>query len=403
MNRGLRNTLLGCLGLFAITAPFIWFRLDYNTTAQTVELIPALSKGVKFFQGLLPVFIALAACFAWQRLQKKISIPAAAQRSGQWLARQQQNPLLLPAAVLLLFSATFWLDAKNLNYAVTVGIFMLQALGLNITTGMTGLLVLGYAGFYAFGGYAFAIAQILIPGLPWWAALPFVFLAGGILGWLVGLPCLRLRGDYLAIVTLGFAESFRELMRNLEITGGDKGISLAASSKFQGMLGLNGLQSSYVFTLLAVILSVFFIYRIYHSAIGRAWIAIREDEIAASSMGVPVVRMKLLAFALSAAFAALAGQFTACHVGFIDPASSAFEQSVIVLAMVILGGMGSIPGVLLGSTLLYLIPTLLRDQFPSISDYRLLIFGIIMVVMMLYRPQGLWGSKRHQLELKAGS
>jgi branched-chain amino acid transport system permease protein len=150
-----------------------------------------------------------------------------------------------------------------------------------------------------------------------------------------------------------------------------------------------------------VALSVFVIYRLYHSPIGRAWIAIREDETAAGAMGVPVTQMKLLAFALSSAFAGIAGVLYVSCVGFIDPEACAFEQSVLVLAMVILGGLGSIPGALLGSAVLYLIPTLLRDQFPAISDYRLLLFGVIMVVMMLYRPQGLLGSRRRELEVTA--
>jgi branched-chain amino acid transport system permease protein len=400
MKRPLRQILLSVLGLFFITAPFIWFKLDYNFSTQTVLLVPALQKGLHFFQGLLPAFVALCFVFAWRQLHQHLLPSSVKSELSQSFHAYIKHPRALPLLCLALLSVTFFFDNKSLNMAVFTGLFMLQALGLNITTGMTGLLVLGYAGFYAFGGYAFALAQILIPGLPWWTALPFVFALGALIGTLVGLPCLRLRGDYLAIVTLGFSESFRELMRNLEITGGDKGIILAPTSKIQGLLNLSPLQTSYLITLIAVVLSVFCIYRIYHSAIGRAWIAIREDEIAAAAMGIPVVRMKLLAFSLSAAFAALAGQLYVCHIGFIDPAICAFEQSVMVLAMVILGGLGSIPGVLLGAALLYWIPTLLRDHFPALSDYRLLLFGIIMVVMMLYRPQGLWGSRRHQLELK---
>jgi branched-chain amino acid transport system permease protein len=403
MNCSPRHILIGILGILAITAPFIWFHLDYQPQTQTVQLEPALAKGLIFFRGLIPVFIVLTLFIAWQRCSKYIPLPPALKAIGHGLSRFKYHTYFPLALGLLLILASFVLDAKSLSLGVFMGLFMLQALGLNITTGMTGLLVLGYAGFFAYGGYVFALAQILIPGLPWWSAMPVVFLLGAVIGGLVGLPCLRLRGDYLAIVTLGFAESFRELMRNLEITGGNKGISLNSDSKIQGFLGISSLQSSFLIILGMVAVSVFVIHRLYHSAIGRAWIAIREDEIAASAMGIPVVRMKLLAFALSAAFAALAGQLYVCYVGFIDPAACAFEQSVLVLAMVILGGMGSIPGVLLGSALLYLIPALLRDQFPAISDYRLLLFGSIMVVMMLYRPQGLLGSKRHQLELKPGT
>jgi branched-chain amino acid transport system permease protein len=401
MSRGARNFLLGALGLLLITAPFIWFKLDYNFTQQTVQLRPALQRGLAFFQGLGPAFAVAALVAAWGPLKKRAGLPDLTERWPAAWQKAGDSPWFYPGTLAAVLVLGFFLDAKSLNNGIYVGLFMLQALGLNIITGMTGLLVLGYAGFFAFGAYAFAVGQILLPGLPWWLALPLVFAAGGGVGWLVGLPCLRLRGDYLALVTLGFAESFRELMRNLEITGGDKGISLNLASKIQGFFGCSGLQITYWVVAAVVALSVLVIHRLYHSPIGRAWIAIREDETAAGAMGVPVTQMKLLAFALSSAFAALAGVLYVSCIGFVDPDACAFEQSVLVLAMVILGGLGSIPGALLGSSLLYLIPTLLRDQFPSISDYRLLLFGVIMVVMMLYRPQGLLGSRRRELEVNA--
>lgn len=395
----IRPILLGILGLLAITAPFVWFRLAYNVQEQTVQLQPAPARGWAFFEGILPAFFVVLLFAGWGPLKKRVPVPAVPEIWKSRWADAAGRPWFWPAWALAAGGAALVLDAKGLSMGIFMGIFMLQALGLNIVTGMTGLLVLGYAGFFAFGGYAFAVAQVLVPGLPWWAVFPVGFALGGGVGWLVGLPCLRLRGDYLALVTLGFAESFRELMRNLEITNGDKGISLGASSKIQPLLGLSSMQMTFVVVVAMVAASVFVILRIYHSPVGRAWIAIREDETAAAAMGVPVIRMKLLAFALSAAFAALAGVLYAAHVGFIDPTACAFEQSVMVLAMVILGGLGSIPGVLLGSALLYLIPTLLRDQIPSLSDYRLLLFGVIMVAMMLYRPQGLLGSRRHELEM----
>jgi branched-chain amino acid transport system permease protein len=284
-----------------------------------------------------------------------------------------------------------------------MGLYMIRALGLNITIGFTGLLVLGYAGFVSLGAYAFAVGQHSIPDLSWWMAAPLVFIIGGIAGFLVGLPCLRLRGDYLAIVTLGFAESFRELTRNLEkITGGEQG--LIVSNSIQSItLPIVGIISkplvTYWIVVLVVFATVWFIQRIYGSRIGKAWIAIREDEIAAASMGIPVVKMKLLAFALSAAFGALSGVLMVAYTPFIDPSAAQFDESVKVLAMVILGGLGSIPGVLFGSAVLYLIPEILRDRLPFLSEYRLLLFGVIMVVMMLYRPQVIFGTKRHQLEL----
>jgi branched-chain amino acid transport system permease protein len=317
---------------------------------------------------------------------------------------------------------------------------MLLALGLNITVGMTGLLVLGYAGFYGFGAYFFALGQQNFPFFPWWFALPLAFVLGGGVGYLLGLPCLRLRGDYLAIVTLGFAEAFRELMRNLSNddadptahssfvnsllnifnTHGDKGIILGGGAIFHRFAGINEGQMGYLITALILFLAVFLVQRLYHSPVGRAWVAIRENEVAAEAVGVPVVQMKLLAFSLSAAIASLAGVIFGAKDGFISPDVATFQQSIIVLAMVILGGLGNTYGALLGAALLYLVPEYLkllpnaiqenpwigavvpgfvRNSFADLSDYRLLIFGAVMVLMMLYRPQGLIGSSRRKTEM----
>lgn len=392
----------GALLLFAITAPFLWLKLSYDYNLGQVTAHFSAVKGVKFFLDLTPIFATglLVAGF-WilpRSWRARISPPAA------WTHRAKQaafQPWFQPALFLLVLNMAFWLDFNSLSVAIFVGLCMIQALGLNIAIGMTGLLVLGYAAFYAMGGYTFAILQRYLPGLSWWSALPIAFLVGGAAGWVVGLPCLRLRGDYLAIVTLGFGESFRELMRNLpEITGGDKGLIVPAHAKIKALGSLNQIQVTYLVVVCFVFLAVYAGIRIYRSWIGRAWIAIREDEIAAAAMGIPVVRMKLLAFALSASFASVAGVLYVGYSGFINPEACTFESSVMILAMVILGGLGSIPGVLLGAALLYLIPTLMRDYLPAIADYRLLLFGIIMVLMMIFRPQGLLGSRRHQLEIQ---
>ena len=297
---------------------------------------------------------------------------------------------------------------------------MILALGLNITVGMTGLLVLGYAGFYAFGAYVFALGQQDLPYFPWWLATPVAFLLGGCAGYLLGLPCLRLRGDYLAIVTLGFAEAFRELIRNLPITGADQGIILQPAATFRPMLGLDKHQVTYLTTMVLLFIAVFLVGRIHRSPIGRAWNAIRENEIAAASVGVPVVQMKLLAFSLSAAIAAVAGVLYGAKDGFVSPALGEFQQSITILAMVILGGLGNSYGALLGAALLYLvpewlkllpntlqqnpglssaIPSFLRNALANFSDYHLLLFGAVMVIMMLYRPQGLLGSSRRKDEI----
>lgn len=393
----------GTLGLLLISAPFIWLRLRYDYNLGTVETSVSWAHGWKFWQGLLPVFGFVGGLFLlrWFWVQSSRSTQA-----WSWTSPQSRllttHPWFEPALLAFLLALGFFLNAKNLNLFVFVGFYMILALGLNITIGFTGLLVLGYASFYALGSYVFAVGQKIVPGTTWWMWLPAAGLLGALAGFLVGLPCLRLRGDYLAIVTLGFGESFRELVRNLgEITGGDRGLSVQAEAKIQKIGTLSSLTVTYLIVVFGVFGAVLFLRRLYHSRVGRAWIAIREDEVAAAAMGINIVRMKLLAFALSASFAALAGVLYVGHIGFIDPEACTFENSALILAMVILGGLGSIPGALLGAALLYLIPNLLRDHFPAISDYRLFLFGVIMVIMMLYRPQGLLGSSRHKAELQS--
>ena len=416
-----RPYLLGALGLAFLTFPFLWLQLQPDFTQNTMGVSWAPWHGLQFFSDLSPVF--LVAILIWlgnwatrhfhvaRRLSENASAQKAAafwDKSWAWIAM----PVVL--------CSTFFLSASGLNLFTNVGIYMLLALGLNITVGMTGLLVLGYAGFYGFGAYFFALAQNYLPYFPWWMAGPLAFFLGGAVGYLLGLPCLRLRGDYLAIVTLGFAEAFRELMRNLDATGSDKGIIFHRSAVFHGFAGLRTGQVGFIITALVLFLAVFLVQRLYHSQVGRAWIAIRENEVAAASVGVPVVQMKLLAFSLSAAIAAVTGVIYGAMDGFISPDICTFQQSIMVLAMVILGGLGNTYGALLGAALLYLVPEYLKllpstiqdtawlsaitppflnDAFQHLSDYRWLLFGAVMVIMMLYRPQGLLGSSRRKIEI----
>jgi branched-chain amino acid transport system permease protein len=416
-----RPYLLGLLGLAAITFPFLWLALDPDFANNTMRVRWAPAHGLQFFSDLSPVFLIAFLIwlgswsnrrFGWQG---RIAALPAWQRSGhavetywQWMAM----PLVLVGA--------FTLSSSGLSLLTNVGIYMILALGLNITVGMTGLLVLGYAGFYGFGAYVFALGQEALPFFPWWLAGPCAFVLGGGAGYLLGLPCLRLRGDYLAIVTLGFAEAFRELIRNLPATGADQGIILRNAGLFHGALGMGKGQTGFVLTALLLFLAVFLVERVHRSPIGRAWIAIRENEVAAASVGIPVVQMKLLAFSLSAAVAAVAGVLYGAKDGFVSPAMCEFQQSIMILAMVILGGLGNSYGALLGAALLYLVPEYLKllpstirqdatlsvlvppflqNALSDLSDYRLLLFGAVMVIMMLYRPQGLLGSRRRKTEM----
>jgi len=440
MNSHKRTFLLGILGLAALTFPFLWLQLAPNFTNNTVGITWAPWHGLQFFGDLSPVFVISFLIWLGIRINRRFGWEDAIAASPAWQrSAQTWTHYWAWGTMPLVLACAFFFNASSLSLFTTVGIYMLLALGLNITVGMTGLLVLGYAGFYGFGAYFFALAQQNVSYFPWWLAAPLAFFLGGGVGYLLGLPCLRLRGDYLAIVTLGFAEAFREMMRNLSNddtnpsssplvrslahifdTGGDKGIILSDHSTFGRIAGLTSNQLSYLITALALFLAVFLIQRLYHSPVGRAWMAIRENEVAAEAVGVPVVQMKLLAFSLSAAIAAVAGVLYGAQNGFVSPDICAFRESIMVLAMVILGGLGNSYGALLGAALLYLVPQYLnlmpsiisgspalsaivpgfvRDSLQHLSDYRLLLFGGVMVLMMLYRPQGLLGSRRRKTEI----
>jgi branched-chain amino acid transport system permease protein len=386
------RALLPALAVFLRASPFLFFVLDPDFVAGTVALAPSIPHATTILSVVVPA-IAIGACAGLLlRLQDRIwpkSVVAGATHTVL------EKPWKLLLAMVVVVPAGFFLSAKGLSLGVFVCLHMILALGLNVTVGMTGLLVLGYAAFYAAGAYAAALS-----GLPWFATLPLGAVVAAALGWLVGLPCLRLRGDYLAIVTLGFAEAFRELVRNLGVTGGDMGLIVPAPARLAAIGPFTTTQVSWSVCAVSVALVTLSVHHLYHSRIGRAWVAIREDEIAAASMGIPVVRLKLLAFTVSAGLAGVAGALFAGFTGFVDPSLATFEQSVLVLAMTILGGLGSIPGSLVGALLLYLLPSYLRDWFPAISDYRLFFFGLVLVAMMVLRPQGLLGSPRHKLELE---
>lgn len=398
--------LVPLVAILLLTAPFLWWTLDVDYIAGTVGLSFSPAHAGKFLQGLGPALVlgALALGISALMRRKGWKFPALAapvrHRLNNKVRAFKDRPWALPALVFVLWLPALFLGSKGLSQGTFVALYVILATGLNITVGMAGILVLGYSAFLGIGAYTFAILQQWIP-LPWYAALPLGFAVSAALGWLVALPSLRLRGDYFALVSLGFAEALREILRNGgDITGGDKGISIALANRITGVGPFSSQQVAYMAAAAVALLSVAAIERIYRSRLGRAWVAIREDEIAAGSMGIPVVRMKLLAFALSAGLAGMAGVLFAGFTVFVDPSVCTFEESVLVLAMVILGGLGSIPGAVVGAFLLYLIPTWLRDWFPALQDYRLLIFGMILVATMLVNPQGLLGSRRHRLELE---
>ncbi|HRS22295.1 MAG TPA: branched-chain amino acid ABC transporter permease, partial [Clostridia bacterium] len=261
-------------------------------------------------------------------------------------------------------------------------------LGLNIIVGFAGLLSLGYAAFFAVGAYTTGIL-ITHYGVSFWLTLPVSVLMAIIAGLAIGAPTLKLRSDYLAIVTLGFGEITRLAARNLQITGRATGLVGIDRPVLFGMT-LYKINHFYYAFLIVAILAIFVSYRLQDSRLGRAWKCIREDEDAAEAMGINVVAVRLYAFVIGSVFGAVAGSFMAVKMTAISPESFLFTQSVMILLAVVLGGMGKIPGVILGACSIVVFP----EVFRGIGEYRMLIFGLLLLVLMIYRPQGLW-PERH--------
>ncbi|MCX7919755.1 MAG: branched-chain amino acid ABC transporter permease [bacterium] len=302
----------------------------------------------------------------------------------------------------LAISNAWYQNLYIIHILFDVGCYVMLALGLNIVLGFTGLLNLGYIAFFGIGAYTYAILNTFFT-LSFWVALPIAGIITAVFGLLLGIPSLRVRGDYLAIVTLGFGEIVRIILNNWEsVTNGPRGMdNLAPPILIRTVHFFPIIFSSEVFfyylILTLILLTVFIVRRLDQSRIGRAWVAIREDEVAAATMGIPVTRLKWLAFSLGATFAGLVGCVFASRQGFISPESFTFMESVIVVSMVVLGGLGSIPGAIVGAIILAILPELLRLR--GFESYRMLLFGLAMILLMLFRPQGLFGSKRRYLEL----
>lgn len=341
------------------------------------------------------------------------------------------TPVLVTGAVVLAFAFPLLhlyglVGAVWVRLGATVGIFVILALGLNIIIGETGLLNLGYMAFFAVGAYTTAILSSpwLDIHLPWW----LLFFLSGILavlfGFLLGLPTLRLRGDYLAIVTLAFGEIMRITLNNWEaLTNGPGGLPGIDEPVFFG-LRVDTNTEFYYLALVVILVCIVIIRNLKNSRLGRALNALREDELAAECSGIDVSRVKLLSFMVSALFAGFAGAIFASLQKFVNPFYFGFMQSVLVVSMVVLGGMGSIAGAVVGAVALYSLPQIIRqalaDWFPLVfgegfyenwpkqlqslfldfDTYRMLIFGALMVLMMIFRPEGLIPNRRRQRELR---
>ena len=343
--------------------------------------------------------------------------------------------LVLPR--VLQYFGTAWVRIADLAL-----LYVMLALGLNIVVGYAGLLDLGYVAFYAVGAYMFGLlaSPHLAENFAWfaahfpdgvhlslWLVIPLALVLAACTGVLLGIPVLKLRGDYLAIVTLGFGEIIRIFLNNLDhpanITNGPKGLGQIDSVKIFGLdlakrqelfgFDINSVTLYYYLFLALVLITIVICYRLQDSRIGRAWMAIREDEIAAKAMGINTRNMKLLAFGMGASFGGVSGAMFAAFQGFVSPESFSLMESVMIVAMVVLGGLGHIPGVILGAVLLSALPEVLRyvaGPLQAMTDGRLdasilrqLLIALAMIIIMLLRPRGLWPSPEHGKSLASKS
>lgn len=417
MRRVLPDALIAAVLTVVLLVPIFGLRIhvdgvdvSLNRTPMPVVVAVVIVFLLRLFrQPLQRVWATLRVPDSWRENVLTTALRRAKQqpryRLALWL-------LLLAAAVIWPFTAS----RGAVDVMTLALIYVMLGLGLNIVVGFAGLLVLGYAAFYAVGAYTYALlAQHF--GLSFWLGLPVAGALAASTGFLLGLPVLRLRGDYLAIVTLGFGEITRLLLNNLNfLTGGPDGIgniprpglfglefsrrASTGGTTFHDFFGIAysgdyGVIFLYLLGLALVLLILFVIDRLLRMPLGRAWEALREDEIACRSLGLSPTVIKLSALTLSAAFAGLAGAFFAARQGHINPESFTFIESAMVLAIVVLGGMGSQLGVMLAAIAITALPELARE----FDEYRMLAFGLVMVLMMIWRPQGLIPAARPRLEL----
>lgn len=371
------------------------------------ELLKAVSLAAVVTAGRVAISL-----FQISAIGRKLAAGFASGHNGITVKTgQETSPLFI---LVLLFiaglSLPFFADKYFLGIAILALIYCLLGLGLNIVVGLAGLLDLGFVAFYAVGAYLLALGSQYI-GLGFWGALVIAPFIAGLCGMILAFPVLKMHGDYLAIVTLGFGEIIRLVLNNwLEFTGGPNGASVPPPTVFgleftrtakQGGVPIHdyfGVSYSadykfwfiYIVLFLVVCIVIYAVERLRVMPLGRMWEALREDEVACRSLGVNHVFTKLTAFMLGASTGGLAGVFFAVHQGFVNPTSFTFFESALILAIVVLGGLGSTVGVILAALVLTILPELLRD----FAEYRVLVFGILMVVMMMWKPRGLVRIKR---------
>ncbi|WP_407315596.1 high-affinity branched-chain amino acid ABC transporter permease LivM [Pseudomonas sp. nanlin1] len=416
MSKPFKSALFSALLVWAVAYPVLGLKLAFSGVTLVVQ---NASAGTVITIAACSLLMFLRVLFAERigGLRRNSGTPLIPAKAAHFFTLPSTQRWFILALVVLAFVWPFFGSRGAVDIATLILIYVMLGLGLNIVVGLAGLLDLGYVGFYAVGAYGYALLSHYF-GLSFWECLPLAGLLAATFGFLLGFPVLRLRGDYLAIVTLGFGEIIRIFLRNLtDITGGPNGISniekptlfglsferraAEGSQTFHQFFGLEYSPISkviflYLIALLMALAALFVINRLLRMPIGRAWEALREDEIACRALGLNPTVIKLSAFTLGAAFAGFAGSFFAARQGLVTPESFTFIESAIILAIVVLGGMGSQLGVILAAIVMILLPELMRE----FSDYRMLMFGAMMVLMMIWRPQGLLPMQRPHMELR---
>ncbi|MCD6397251.1 MAG: high-affinity branched-chain amino acid ABC transporter permease LivM [Spirochaetaceae bacterium] len=342
----------------------------------------------------------------WRYLleRKNMQNPLSSKKSLQmriieWAnANPKIKPVALIAVSLFVLAFPFLAGMYQTSIMTTALMYIVLGLGLNIVVGLGGLLHLGYAAFYAVGAYTYALLNYHF-GLSFWICLPIGAGLATIMGILLAIPVLRLRGDYLAIVTLGFGEVIRIVLENWNgLSFGPSGIAQIPRPGFFGMAMKLQTATIYIYFIMIamVVFTIFVVRRLENSRMGRAWIAMREDEIASESMGIDITKSKITTFAIGAFWAGMVGVIFAAKTTFINPASFTLWESVMILCVVVIGGMGSIVGVVVGALILILLPEYLR----AFSEYRMLLFGAILVIMMVFRPGGIISNIRKKYKFE---
>ena len=394
----LRQGLLISLWFMFLTFPLLVIKVNTIENTITWRWSSMLwVGGVSFTLCLLVRMGRRALARQSEQRRTEVSRFSSARIWQRMHGRRVYLPLL---AVVVLFFLIFpsQFSIYQTTIMTTALMYVVLGLGLNIVVGVAGLLDLGYVAFYAVGAYSYALLNLHFD-LGFWTVLPVAGLLAALFGILLGFPVLRLRGDYLAIVTLGFGEIIRMILENWsEFSQGPSGIS---NIPRPGLFGMDlTLDQSIIYTyylmMLMVAFTIFVVNRLQNSRIGRAWFALREDDIACQAMGIDKTRTKLRAFALGASWAGMAGVFFAAQNTYVSPKSFTFLESAMILCIVVLGGMGSIVGVIIGALVLILLPEYLR----AFADYRMLAFGTVLVVMMIFRPQGIISTVRRTYTIK---